>query len=241
MTLQINETLIIEGKQFSMTRSPSIQTLEGQIIKSTEPKPTDGLAWSTACWRNYVGTWEIRNGKIFLVDVYGMYRKLDPNPIFADWFSGPIVVQDGDPLYVELMFDRVFERERHISITAGHVDDYWIVNNCEIRFGAFNQLSEIWRNVEEEFAKKEPSLKVRVKFWLSKRQDPDVDCKKNLLVERCHKEVSTNHPQLMTQLKGICWHNAIESVIDGSYEKFIDPSQNTRELHMQDWGDSIPF
>ena len=59
MTGQIYEKLIIEGKQFAMATCPPIPELEGQIIKTQERKPLGDIVWTTACWRNYVGTWEI--------------------------------------------------------------------------------------------------------------------------------------------------------------------------------------
>ncbi len=52
-------------------------------------KSENGLnVFSTACWRGYIGTWEITKNRLFLVKIEGIYEIIGNEPIFADWFSG---------------------------------------------------------------------------------------------------------------------------------------------------------
>lgn len=45
---------------------------------------------TSRCWRGYVGTWEITNGKLYLVRLRGRYRLRGHGPLFADWFTGEL-------------------------------------------------------------------------------------------------------------------------------------------------------
>ena len=74
-----------------------------EIIKIDEPYAPDGricvgrLAGSTACYRGYVANWRLKDHRLYLTRLVGYYRILDEqSPIFADWFSGWIIVAHGE-------------------------------------------------------------------------------------------------------------------------------------------------
>lgn len=58
------------------------------------------LSYSSENKRGYIGVWEIKDNKLFLTDLKGFDQKmkligmeaifLDPNAIFAGWYSGEI-------------------------------------------------------------------------------------------------------------------------------------------------------
>ena len=70
------------------------------------------FAVSSGCWRGYVGTWEIKDEKLYLIEIDGYaevssktYGKVDinylfPNQsrVFAEWFTGEIKIPQGDYL-----------------------------------------------------------------------------------------------------------------------------------------------
>jgi len=89
------------------------------------PKPECLHMGSTACWRGYIATWEVRNGSLFLKS---LDKESSPNkdetviplqnifpdvngPILADWYSG-VLKCDKDEMHKELLF---------ISINKGKV------------------------------------------------------------------------------------------------------------------------
>ncbi len=47
---------------------------------------------STGCYRGYVARWEIRETRLFLLSVEGCYALVGSEPLFADWFSGRLVI-----------------------------------------------------------------------------------------------------------------------------------------------------
>jgi len=125
MTAQIHERLILDGYETSMASCPPLplehpRLEENRENERSEDDPSD--VYSTACWRHYVGTWEIRDGRFFLVDVRGRYRLLPGDPLFADWFSGVLRVPQGQLLqYVHMGFESVFEKDLFVTIERGIV------------------------------------------------------------------------------------------------------------------------
>jgi tetratricopeptide (TPR) repeat protein len=85
---------------------------------------------STACWRGYIGTWEIKDGRFFLVGIHGMYKLLGNEPIFADWFTGVLRIPRGEVLnYVHGDFLSVYEGEVRVSIERGIVVQTRVIDN----------------------------------------------------------------------------------------------------------------
>jgi|GEM_PF-342429 len=116
MTAQAHEILILEGNKTSMACYPPLPENDPRITRSPE------YSICSACWRGYIGTWEIKQGRLFLIGLSGNYRLSEGASIFAEWFSGEINVPEGDVLdYVHGGFATVYEREQHITIKNGIV------------------------------------------------------------------------------------------------------------------------
>src|SRR5215472_13884933 len=106
MTAQVHEILIIDGEKTSMAFCPKIPEGHPRIVRLNgdeidqlrqnigAEEEEELLRWqslfSTACWRNYLGTWEIKDGRFYLVKLRGMYRLEGNEPVFADWFTGAL-------------------------------------------------------------------------------------------------------------------------------------------------------
>ena len=115
MTAQVHERLIIEGKETSMAFCPPIP--DHPRIKTQET-----TVMSTACWRGYVGTWELKDSKLYLKSIKGRYKLEGDDLLFADWVSCVLRIPDGEMLhYVHMGFGSVFEFENHIKIEDGIV------------------------------------------------------------------------------------------------------------------------
>ena len=138
MTAQAHEKLILEGKATSMafcppipTNHPRIRSLSpDEVQKGIEAGTISNFIYSTACWREYIGTWELKDGRFYLVSINGVYQVEGDDPIFADWFSGVLRIPDGERLhYVHMGFGTVYEFETHLKIENGFVVDERRIDN----------------------------------------------------------------------------------------------------------------
>jgi hypothetical protein len=97
---------------------------------------------NTACWRGYVGKWEIKDNKLFLVDItiHSLEKELsnigyifkENKEIFASWFTGQLVLPQGEMLeYVHAGYESVFEKELLLKIENGVFIESEIVDNRE--------------------------------------------------------------------------------------------------------------
>lgn len=135
MTAQVGERLIYEGEELWMSSYPELPAEHPRVVYLgfDEMKIGDDVpsfVFSTACWRQYVGTWELRDGRLYLNDVKGSYRMTGGEPIFAEWVSGVLRVPRGKVLsYVHMGFETVTEEDLFFSIEKGVLVKTWTVDN----------------------------------------------------------------------------------------------------------------
>lgn len=127
MTNQVQEKLIYEGKEYSIPFCLPFPDDDPRIkeLGSGEMDDSEGIYTSTACWRQYIGTWEIKAGRLYLIKLEGKYKLAVDETIFADWFSGEISLPQGELLdcNVEAGFQLKYEQELIIKIAAGIVTE----------------------------------------------------------------------------------------------------------------------
>jgi hypothetical protein len=153
MTAQVHEKLWLEGKETSMAFCPPIPSDHPHIVELTDEQIQQGIAageiasimFSTACWRGYVGTWALKDGKFYLVEMNGRFKVTSPEPIFADWVTAVLRIPDGELLhYVHMGFGSVYEFETHLKIENGLVVDERRIDN---RGKPFNSSELGWKNL----------------------------------------------------------------------------------------------
>ena len=127
MTVQIAERLIVEGQEVSLCEEPLAPYL---ALMTNRPRFD---ASCSALWRGYVGTWELRDGRLWLVAVSGELESgasvsvdaLFPGealPIFAGWYSGTLRVPQGQLLdYVHCGYSSIYERDLLVDVEHGVV------------------------------------------------------------------------------------------------------------------------
>lgn len=133
MTAQIPETLLYNGDRLAMCDEPLAVYFE--LIGQSPPF----RAMSSANWRGYFGTWEIKEDRLYLVDLEGTLKtgeevnlqfffKDFPERVFAHWFSGQIRVTKGKLLkYVHAGYASKYEQDLFIDVYRG------LIKNIEVK------------------------------------------------------------------------------------------------------------
>lgn len=136
MTAQVHEKLLLDGAETLMACTPEIPAnhpLIEDLGWRGEGPSQDMILTSTACWRHYIGTWEVRDKRLFLRAIRGRYRMKTADPIHAAWFSGLLRVPIGKQTsYVHMGFGSEYAAERLIEVRNGEVVSSAVVkpNEC---------------------------------------------------------------------------------------------------------------
>lgn len=135
MTAQIEERLAYQGESLSMCSEPL-----GNYFYFSGVKPKFART-NTALWRNYVGTWEILDGRLYLIGLEatmmdGSAASLEavfpgfPDRVFAHWYSGELRVPRGELIrFVHMGYSSKHEEDLFIAIVKGVVTGNRIVKN----------------------------------------------------------------------------------------------------------------
>lgn len=116
MTRQIRDSLTIEDNRYDIV-SPGLPADHPGIRKADVAQKQlnmdkitveDVVLFSTACRRGYVADWEIKNARLYLVELVGRSELRDNQPLFADWISHTIRIP-------------ISETERHLDGGDGRI------------------------------------------------------------------------------------------------------------------------
>jgi len=116
MTAQIRERLIVNVAT-EMLSCPPLPEKHPRIVSGEcEWRGSDNV-------RGYVGTWEIKNDRLYLVHLEGQFKLTRGKPLFADWVTGVIrIPMDDDVLkYFFRNLTAPHEVEIHVVIEKGKV------------------------------------------------------------------------------------------------------------------------
>jgi hypothetical protein len=127
VTAQASEFLLYQGEKHSMCT----EVLEIYFVMADMEAPF--VAPHSALWRGYVGTWEIKDERLYLIDLRGQLKNgqngsLDDifpgfaDRVFAHWFTGRLRAPQGKMLqYVHMGFNSKYEFDLLIEIDRGVV------------------------------------------------------------------------------------------------------------------------
>ena len=91
MTHQLHENISYEGKDLSMMSLPHVPLDQPRIIALSDEEifaiNKKGRMVSSSCWRGYVGSWEIKDGRLYLTKLERDLMLEGTEPLFADWVS----------------------------------------------------------------------------------------------------------------------------------------------------------
>jgi hypothetical protein len=125
MTAQISEKLLFEGEKHAMCTNPlgDYSALGGDLPRFASN--------CTALWRGYVGTWEIVNDRLYLIELSGELESGQDadletvfpgygQRVFAHWYSGVIRLPQGKMLkYIHMGYSSTYERDLLLEFTKG--------------------------------------------------------------------------------------------------------------------------
>ena len=141
MTAQVKELITYEGKNVGMKTEPLADYLANQ-------DKIEFSTWSTACLRGYIGTWEIRNKKLFIIDLWfsedrerdrekklGLsYCFTDKSKVFAEWFSGDIIIPQGKIIkWINIGYQSIFEKDLILNFKNGVLISKRIKDNTSLK------------------------------------------------------------------------------------------------------------
>ena len=174
-TGQDAEKIIIDGEKWDLLYCPiELDTTLSNGIRRILPDTVmiDGERWKriewTSNWRRYIGEWEIKEGKLYLRDIYieigrevnGKHKfgeaklpydsykdifadYLTEDGILASWVSDTLRAGKGNLVdYFHSGFDRTYEEEYIFSVTNGAISSNKLYNN-------FHKAGVGWRQIKE--------------------------------------------------------------------------------------------
>jgi hypothetical protein len=93
LTAQVHENMIYEGQDLSMFSFPGFPEDHPRIIELTDKQiwaKGEPRRVSSNCWRGYIGSWEIKEGKLYLIKLERDYDLEGDEPLFADWVTAEL-------------------------------------------------------------------------------------------------------------------------------------------------------
>ena len=131
MTLQSSETIYFLGNKYETNTLPLSSYLYSL------PEKTKFFPPSSSCWRGYIGTWEVIEDQLFLIKFKGCllnaqrkeYREIGmeflfphQKKVFAEWFTGEIIIPQGDACYsAGGLYPSFYESEIILEFKEGYI------------------------------------------------------------------------------------------------------------------------
>ena len=126
MSAQKPDKIIIDEKIYNVNYTYIIPT--DDILQIDEES-----IFTTACYRGYIATWQIENDKVYLVKVFGKYKMLIKEKIFASWLHTPLKINLTNEYlghHISKPFCQISSKELFLNVSAGEIKNKELINNC---------------------------------------------------------------------------------------------------------------
>jgi hypothetical protein len=124
MTAQVSDLILISNEKYSLHTNLALPDGDSRFVAQqphADPA-TPHFFNSTACWRRYIATWEIREDHLYLTNIEGYIGLDSSEPILADWVTSTLTIPQGECLqYVHGGFGGYWEAEIRIEVENGRV------------------------------------------------------------------------------------------------------------------------
>jgi hypothetical protein len=136
MTAQVSDCLTIEGNTYPLAAEPLARWLERRQNRHIRFKRL-----TSACWRGYVGAWEVIDDRLYLMSIRGEstagdalgIEQLFPGAskrVFADWVTNELRCPMGRLLtYSHAGYSSIYERDLCLSFSQGVLIGQRVVKN----------------------------------------------------------------------------------------------------------------
>ncbi|MDO6610533.1 hypothetical protein Q4601_12055 [Shewanella sp. 1_MG-2023] len=128
MSDQVSETLILDKVKTSIIGEIDMPKEYGGLKVHNRIEDYDcyhdegSMVLSTACWRQYIGAWEIVDDALFLNEITGKYQKTESSPLFAGWYTGVIELLEEEPdFFTDGEYRVEYTATKLITIVCGKV------------------------------------------------------------------------------------------------------------------------
>ena len=143
MTAQCPEILHYRNVELELCGTPLYEYL-ARLRKDRRPK---FLKQSTACYRGYIGTWEISDGHLYLVGLEGLLETSEGlkdaslatalpwvrGRLAAKWVTGRLRCIEGRLIdYVHHAYASTYERDRYLCFEQGQLVGEYLVLNAPV-------------------------------------------------------------------------------------------------------------
>lgn len=160
MTTQRGDVLIESDRTFRIKPFP-LDQLGGSWAGNSDRSEEVFRVESSACWRGYVATWELRGDQLVLTkfeaksgatgEPLGMLEVFGVDELPAFWFSGKLFASEGEIIHG--MFEPTFERDRVWVFARGKLlEQYVRVNLAEDVPSYFRKRESVTSNPESAWA-----------------------------------------------------------------------------------------
>jgi hypothetical protein len=126
MAGQIGEKLILNGKEVALHSLPGLPLGHPRLREyaANDKRSLASPFGATLCTRGYQGTWEIRDGTLYIRAVGGRYELIGEEPLFANWVSAKLSIPMGRAIGpVTVGFGPRHSSELSIEVASGRVVD----------------------------------------------------------------------------------------------------------------------
>lgn len=184
-TAQIPDVLYLNGEKHGINSNP----LQPYLAANPGLLPKRNT-FSTANWRGYIATWEIRNDLLLLVDIEmladldsadsrstfeytSVFSEVFPgyDSLLADWFTGHLVIPTGKLYrYVHLGYGSTYKKYKIATIQEGALTRVRELKRKEFeqfrqtQFAAFKKTEEYDKILQSTLDQKEQTVKEAEEF-----------------------------------------------------------------------------
>ncbi|MCO4322725.1 hypothetical protein [Aliidiomarina quisquiliarum] len=166
-TAQVPDTIRIDGEEHYLNTNPLSAHLES--VRWEHP---ENIVISSANWRGYIASWEVKDEQLLLIEVTvllggadrGDYVKKSilaelfpssPAGVPANWYSGALIVPQGEITnYVHMGYDSSYESYKVIRVDAGRVTEHLRLSSDEFeqykdeKFEEFTETDEFKESLD---------------------------------------------------------------------------------------------
>ncbi|WP_395007930.1 hypothetical protein [Undibacterium sp.] len=123
----VHGRIVFEGQRLSMVdREPELKAHPRIVRLSDAEMSASANGYPLSGWSSYEGCWVVKNDRLFLTGIRGVYKLIGDEPLFAHWYSGTLRMPTGPLVEYSVMTKLArFASEHYAEFQAGIVVNTW--------------------------------------------------------------------------------------------------------------------